>query len=62
MQTADEPLSARRLRRRCERILREAVGVEIDFQIERVLTSLQGLNGAVSDGKQWRLTPLEALS
>ena len=62
MQTADEPLSARRLRRRCERILREAVGVEIDFQIERVLRSLQEFNGAVSDGKRWRLTPLESLS
>ncbi|MGI9469003.1 MAG: DUF3754 domain-containing protein [Rubripirellula sp.] len=62
LQTADEPLSPRRLRRRCERILREAVGVEIDFQIERVLRSLQEMHGALSDGKRWRLAPLESLS
>lgn len=62
LQTADEPLSPRRLRRRCERILREAVGVEIDFQIERVLSSLQQFDAAVSDGKRWRLAPLESLS
>ncbi len=62
LQTADEPLSPRRLRRRCERILREAVGVEIDFQVERVLHSLQQMNGAVSDGKRWSLTSLESLS
>jgi hypothetical protein len=62
LQTADEPLSPRRLRRRCERILREAVGVEIDFQIERVLSSLQQFDAAVSDGKRWRLAPLESPS
>ncbi|MAI69863.1 MAG: hypothetical protein CMM01_03005 [Rhodopirellula sp.] len=62
LQTAGEPLSPRRLRRRCERILREAIGVEIDFQIERVLSSLQQMNAAVSHGKRWRLTPLESLS
>ena len=58
LQTAAEPLSPRRLRRRCERILREAVDVEIDFQIDRVLNSLQQINYAVCDGKRWRLKPL----
>lgn len=62
LQTADEPLSPRRLRRRCERILREAVGVEIDFQVERVLASLRQFNHAVSDGERWHLAPLESLS
>jgi hypothetical protein len=62
LQTADEPLSPRRLRRRCERILREAVGVEIDFQIDRVLSSLQNMNGAVCDGKRWSLTAFDSLS
>ena len=62
LQSSDEALSPRRLRRRCERILREAVDVEIDFQIDRVLSSLQQMNAAVSDGKRWRLTPLQPLS
>jgi len=60
LQTSEEPLSPRRLRRRCERILREAVDVEIDFQIDRVLHTLQQMNAAASDGKRWRLTPLES--
>ena len=62
LQSSDDALSPRRLRRRCERILREAVDVEIDFQIDRVLSSLQQMNAAVSDGKRWRLTPLQPLS
>ena len=62
LQRSEEALSPRRLRRRCERILREAVDVEIDFQIDRVLRSLKQMNAAVSDGKRWRLTSLESLS
>ncbi|MGB0760792.1 MAG: DUF3754 domain-containing protein [Rubripirellula sp.] len=62
LQTASEPLSSRRLRRRCERILREAVGVEIDFQVERVLGSLQQMNRVSSDGKRWCLAPFESVS
>lgn len=62
LQSSEEALSPRRLRRRCERILREAVDVEIDFQIDRVLSSLKQMNAAVSDGKRWRLTSLESLS
>ena len=62
LQTASEPLSSRRLRRRCERILREAVGVEIDFQVERVLGSLQQMNRVSNDGKRWCLAPFESVS
>ncbi|OYP32376.1 hypothetical protein CGZ80_20140 [Rhodopirellula sp. MGV] len=42
--TETEPISQRRLRRKCERLIREAVEVEIDFPAERVvevLTTLQ---------------------
>ena len=41
LETAEAALSTRRLRRRCERILREAVDVEIDFQVDRTLARLQ---------------------
>ncbi len=39
--TSDQPLSRRRLRRRCERLMREAINVEIDFQVDRALKWLQ---------------------
>ncbi len=32
-----KPMSCRKLRRRCERVIREAIGVEIDFQVDRAL-------------------------
>ena len=35
-----EPISARKLRRKCERIVREAIDVEVDFQVDRALESL----------------------
>ena len=59
LETADAPLSTRRLRRRCERILREAVDVEIDFQIDRALDRLQQMGCILAEGKHWRLLPLE---
>ncbi|MCC9602073.1 DUF3754 domain-containing protein [Stieleria sp. JC731] len=36
----EEPISLRRLRRKCERLVREAVDVEIDFPAERVVDYL----------------------
>jgi hypothetical protein len=38
--TSDQALSNRRLRRKCERLIREAINVEIDFQVDRALESL----------------------
>lgn len=57
--SGEQPVSARRLRRRCERILREAVGVEIAFQIDRSLVVLCELNliRPTSDGKNWEVVP-----
>ena len=36
METNADPISTRRLRRRCERIIREAIDVEVEFQVDRV--------------------------
>ena len=49
------PISTRRMRRSCERIVREAVDVEIDFQSERVVHRLHEMNLITGDGKQWEL-------
>ncbi len=38
--TSDQPLSKRRLQRRCERIIREAVQVEVDFRVDFALQRL----------------------
>ena len=38
-----EPISHRKLRRRCERIVREAIGVEIDFRVDSSLEILREL-------------------
>ena len=57
--TASDTLSSRRLRRRCERILREAIDVEIDFQTDRVMDSLQKMNSVVHDSQGWCLKPIE---
>jgi len=62
LETADAPLSTRRLRRRCERLLREAVNVEIDFQVDRVLARLQQMGCILADGKYWKLLPREPLA
>lgn len=37
---SDDGISTRKLRRRCERILREAIDVEVDFQVDRALELL----------------------
>ena len=36
-----EPISKRKLRRKCERIVREAIDVEVDFKVDRALAQLQ---------------------
>ncbi|KAA5546076.1 DUF3754 domain-containing protein [Roseiconus nitratireducens] len=53
MLTENEPVSSRRLRRKCERLIREAIDVEIDFQVERAtqLLSQVGLVTATDDAK-----------
>ncbi|TWU24258.1 hypothetical protein Pla52o_21840 [Novipirellula galeiformis] len=52
--SSDTPLSERKLRRHCERMMREAVNVEVDFQVERSLKILSqaGLVEQV-DGENW---------
>lgn len=54
--SSDTPLSSRKLRRHCERMIREAVSVEVDFQVERSLKILSqaGLVEQV-DGENWRM-------
>ncbi|MCO8121038.1 TMEM143 family protein [Stieleria sp. TO1_6] len=41
--TETEPISRRRLRRKCERLIREAIDVEIDFRIDRAIEPLREL-------------------
>jgi hypothetical protein len=60
--SAEQPQSGRRLRRRCERLVREAINVEIDFQLDRPLARLVELGLARSSGDLWsvesdKLTP-----
>ncbi|TWU01105.1 hypothetical protein Pla52n_44770 [Stieleria varia] len=53
--TESKPISTRRLRRKCERLVREAIRVEIDFQVDRTLETLREL-GAIElagDGERW---------
>ena len=51
--TEPEPISRRRLRRKCERLIREAIDVEIDFQVDRALGPLVelGLARDTTDAK-----------
>lgn len=42
--TNEDPISTRKLRRKCERIVREVIDIEIDFQIDRTLQTLKELN------------------
>ena len=55
---SEQPVSTRRLRRRCERILREAIEVEIEFRIDRALVTLCEANAIKpsADGKSWVVT------
>ncbi|MFG0261059.1 MAG: DUF3754 domain-containing protein [Novipirellula sp. JB048] len=51
---SETPLSERKLRRRCERMIRETIQVEVDFQVERALQTLVQA-GVVQqfDGDRW---------
>ncbi len=51
--TNKEPISTRRLRRRCERMLREAVDVEVDFRVERTLERLAEMGAVKQQGQRW---------
>ncbi|NND99685.1 MAG: DUF3754 domain-containing protein [Pirellulaceae bacterium] len=55
--TSDQPISNRRLRRRCERILREAIEIETSFQVDRALVALCESNmiQPSGDGLHWEL-------
>lgn len=43
LMTEAEPISRRRLRRKCERLIREAVDVEIDFHVDRAVELLESV-------------------
>jgi hypothetical protein len=51
--TSEQPISTRRLRRRCERILREAIDVEVDFQVDRTLQRLLDMNAVRQKDGHW---------
>ncbi len=58
--SAKAPISTRKLRRRCERILREAIEVEVDFQVDRALKLLDQLNMIHSDSSgRWQIRGLD---
>ena len=53
---SDEPISTRRLRRRCERILREAIGVEVDFRVDHALQRLSEMDRVQQGaGQKWSI-------
>ncbi len=39
--TSDQPISNRKLQRRCERLVREAINVEVDFRVDQALERLR---------------------
>jgi Protein of unknown function (DUF3754) len=51
--TSDQPISTRRLRRKCERIVREAIDVEVDFQAEGALERLLQMHAIRKAGEHW---------
>ncbi len=55
--TSDQPLSNRRLRRKCERLIREAINVEIDFQVDRALQSLVKVGSVRPTEDAWIADP-----
>jgi len=52
--SSGRPISTRRLRRRCERMIREAVDVEVDFQVERALQRLTEMQAVRQQDGQWK--------
>ena len=51
------PVSERKLRRRCERVVREAIDVEVEFQVERALTALHAQGFVVRGEDGWQVRP-----
>jgi hypothetical protein len=58
--THDEPISLRKLRRRCERIVRESIDIEIDFQVDRAVAVLRELGLATESPAGWMVSRPEA--
>jgi hypothetical protein len=54
----DQPASTRKLKRRCERYVRESCGVETDFQVARALTLLVDCELAEQVQGRWRFSNL----
>ncbi len=54
---SDDPISERKLRRRCERLVREAIDVEVDFQVDRAIERLAGAQRITRSGDGWRVVP-----
>ncbi len=50
---SEEPISERKLRRRCERMVREAIDVEVDFQAEATITRLDNAGMIEQSGEGW---------
>ena len=54
--SSEQAISTRKLRRRCERIAREAVGIEIDFQVDRALEMLRQCKLVQADSEgRWEI-------
>ena len=51
----DEPISTRRIKRRAERYIREAVGIEVNFRIDRAITLLVDANLVERENNRWRI-------
>jgi hypothetical protein len=51
MLTESEPISERRLRRKCERLMREAIDVEVDFQVAQALRTLRDRDWLETDAE-----------
>lgn len=53
-----EPISRRKLRRKCERIIREAIDIEVEFKVDRAVETLleMGLAKETSDAKLTSVT------
>jgi hypothetical protein len=53
--THGEPISSRRLRRRCERMIREAIDVEFAFRVESAIERLTAMQVIAPEGDRWKL-------
>lgn len=53
--TSDDPISGRRLRRRCERLVREAIDIEIEFRETATLEKLTACGLVFEQDEAWTL-------